>query len=293
MARTILVTGATGTVGSDVLRGLAGREGIQVRAAVRDKGKSAALAGPNIDLVWFDYNRPESLGPACRGVDAIFMVPPFTPDGVAQSLEFLKAAREAGAKHIVKLSVIPSIGGITVGKWHAAIDEALKKSGMAWTILRPGAFMQNFVETSAPRPDGNMYLPVGNSKTAFIDTRDIAAIAVKALTEAGHEGKEYPLTGPEALTMSEVAAKLSVATGRPIRYVNIAPEEARKAQLARGIPEYAADALAELFAERRKGKESQVSPVIEGIIGRRATSFDDFALRNAAIFRGEQPAPKV
>src|SRR5947209_3379710 len=117
--------------------------------------------------------------------------------------------------------------------------------------------------------------------------------ASTVLTSAGHEGKIYPITGPEALSMAEVAEKFSVATGKRIRYVNVAPEEAKKAQLAAGVPPYTADALAELFAERRKGKEAQVSPVIQTIFGWRATSFDEFAMRNAAIFRGEQPAPKV
>src|SRR5258708_40203752 len=121
MANTILVTGATGTVGGDVLRGLAGRKDIQVRAAVRDKEKAAALAAPNVELVWFDYTKPETLGTASRGADAVFMVPPFSPDGVAESLEFLEAAREAGGKHIAKLSVIRSLGDTTGGKWHAAI----------------------------------------------------------------------------------------------------------------------------------------------------------------------------
>src|SRR5579863_3262309 len=110
MPKTILVTGATGTVGSGVLRGLADRADVQVHAAVRDKEKSAALAGPNVELVWFDYTKPESLRPACRGADAVFMVPPFSPDGVAESLEFLAAASESGVKHIVKLSVIHSLG---------------------------------------------------------------------------------------------------------------------------------------------------------------------------------------
>jgi uncharacterized protein YbjT (DUF2867 family) len=140
---------------------------------------------------------------------------------------------------------------------------------------------------------GAFFLPMEDAKIASIDVGDIAEVGAAVLTEPGHEGKTYPLTGPEALTMDEVAEKLSAATGRPIKYVNVAPEEAKKAQLSNGVTQYTADALGELFAERRKGKESQVHQVIEGIIGRRATSFDDFALRNAAIFRGEQPAPKV
>jgi hypothetical protein len=103
----------------------------------------------------------------------------------------------------------------------------------------------------------------------------------------------YPLTGPEALSMADVAEKLSAATGKRIEYVNVAPEEATSAQLATGMLRYTADALAELFAERRKGKEAQVSPVVQTILRRRATSFDEFAERHAAVFRGEQPAPKV
>jgi hypothetical protein len=93
--------------------------------------------------------------------------------------------------------------------------------------------------------------------------------------------------------MAEVADRLSAATGKKIQYINVAPEDARKAQLAAGVPPYMADALAELFAERRKGKEANVSPVIATVFGRRATRFDEFAMRNAAIFRAEQPAPKL
>jgi uncharacterized protein YbjT (DUF2867 family) len=277
MAKTILVTGATGTVGSDVLRGLAGRADVQVRAAVRDKEKSAALAGPNVELVWFDYTKPESLHPACRGVDAIFMVPPFSPDGVAQSLEFLAAASESGVKHVVKLSVIHSLSGMTVGQWHGAIDEALKKSGMAWTLLLPGGFMQNFVEGSAPRPDGNLYLPVGNAKSAFIDTRDIAAIAVKALTEPGHEGKEYTLTGPEDLSYTEAAAIMSEVSGRQIRFVDVPPEAARQGMLAAHMPEWMVDIILEINAWAKESKGGEITTTVKDVLGRPAHTFREFA----------------
>ena len=113
------------------------------------------------------------------------------------------------------------------------------------------------------------------------------------LTSSGHEGKIYPLTGPEALTMTEVAAKLSAATGKTIRYVNVPPEDARKAQLAAGMPPFLADALFELFAERRNGKEAKVWPDAEALLGRPPTSFDEFARRNAAVFRGEVSPPKI
>jgi uncharacterized protein YbjT (DUF2867 family) len=179
-------------------------------------------------------------------------------------------------------------------RMHGEIEQKLERSGIAYTHLRAGEFMHAyFRQVPAIVAQGTVLLPMEDARIASIDINDIAEVAAKALTEPGHEGKIYPLTGPEALTMAEVAEKLSAATGRPIRYVNVPPEEARRAQLARGVPEYTADALAELFAERRKGKESQVWPTTEEILGRRATSFDEFAKRHAAIFRGEQPAPRV
>src|SRR6266853_295743 len=135
MSKTILVIGATGTVGSEVLRQLAGRDGIHIRAAVRDLGKSPLVAGPGVTPVLFDYDGPETLPAACEGVDSIFMVAPLAPHGVEQSHILIDAARAAGVRHVVKLSVTRSLGGITVGRWHAAIDAALKNSGMAWTVL--------------------------------------------------------------------------------------------------------------------------------------------------------------
>ena len=277
MARNILVTGATGTVGSDVLRGLAGREGIQVRAAVRDSSKAAALAGPGVEVALFDYSKPETLAPACHGVDTIFMVSPFAPDGVAQSSALLDVARAAGVKHVVKLSVTHSVRGITVGHWHAAIDDALKKSGMAWTILLPGGFMQNFVETSAPQRDGGLYLPAGDAKATFIDTRDIAAIAVKALAEPGHQGKEYALTGPEALTYAEVAAIMSEVSGRQIHYVNVPEAAARQAMLGAHLPEWLVDVILELNAWSKAGGAVEINSTVQDLLGRPATTFREFA----------------
>lgn len=138
-----------------------------------------------------------------------------------------------------------------------------------------------------------MALPMGEARIASIDVGDIAEVAIAVLTTSGHEGKIYPLTGPEALTMGEVAEKLSAATGKPIRYVDVPPEEARQARLAAGFPPYLAEGLDELFAERRKGKESRVWPTIQEVFGWKPTSFDEFASRNAAIFRGEPPASKA
>ena len=197
---------------------------------------------------------------------------------------------------MVKLSgIIPEIDSpFRFARMHGEIELKLERSGIAFTHLRAGEFMHSyFRQVPAILARGSLLLAMEDARIASIDVGDIAEVAATALTQPGHEGKTYPITGPEALTMAEVAEKLSAATGRDIRYVNVAPQEAKRARLAAGVPEYTADALDELFAERRKGKESQVYTTFEAIVGRRPTSFDDFARRNAAIFRGEQPAPKV
>jgi uncharacterized protein YbjT (DUF2867 family) len=165
---------------------------------------------------------------------------------------------------------------------------------MAYTHLRAGEFMPAyFRQVPMIVGKGAMFLPMEDARIASIDVGDIAEIAARVLTSSGHEGKTYPLTGPEALTMTEVAAKLSAATGKSVRYVNVPPEDARQAQLAAGMPPYLADALFELFAERRNGKEGKVWPDAATLLGRPPTSFDEFARRNAALFRGEAPPPKV
>jgi uncharacterized protein YbjT (DUF2867 family) len=204
---------------------------------------------------------------------------------------FIDAARAAGVKHVVKLSgIMPDLTSpFRFARMHGEIERRLEASGMAFTHLRAGEFMPAyFRQVPSIVARGAMFLPMEDARIASIDVGDIAEIAALALTGSGHDGKTYPLTGPEALTMAEVAEKLSAATGKPIRYVNVAPEDARKAQLAAGMPPYLADALAELFAERRRGKEAQVSPMAQTLLGRRPTSFDEFAVRHAAIFRGDQ-----
>jgi uncharacterized protein YbjT (DUF2867 family) len=138
---------------------------------------------------------------------------------------------------------------------------------------------------------GTLRLPMEDASIAPIDVEDIAKIAFRVLTGSGHEGKRYEMTGPEALTMTQVAERISIATRRPVRYVNVSPVDARKALLEAGTPSYFADALAELFAERRNGAESRVILGSHELFGVRPTPFAEFAERNASVFRGEAPVP--
>jgi uncharacterized protein YbjT (DUF2867 family) len=292
----ILVTGATGLNGGELVRLLSAR-GVAVRALVRNTKKAEALSDlPNVEIVEGDMSRPDTLPAALRGVDRAMLIS--SSDATMQEVQsnFIDAAKTAGVKHVVKLSgIMPEVDSpFRFARMHGEIEKELERSGIAYTHLRAGEFMHSYFR-QVPNivAKGAFFLPMEEAKIASIDVGDIAEVAALALTTEGHEGKIYPLTGPEALSMAEVAEKLSTATGTPIRYVNVAPEQARQAQIDAGMPEARADALAELFAERRKGKEANVYPDIETIIGRRATSFDEFATRHAAIFRGEQPAPKV
>ena len=292
----ILVTGATGLNGGELVR-LLSAKGVQVRALTRSRTKAEALAAlPNVEIVEGDMARPETLSEALRGVDRAMLISSSDPHMLEVQSSFIDAAAKAGVKHVVKLSgIMPDLDSpFRFARMHGEIELKLERSGMAFTHLRAGEFMHSyFRQVPAIVGRGALFLAMEDARIASIDVGDIAEAAATVLTGPGHEGKIYPLTGPEALSMAEVAEKLSTATRRPIRYVNISPEEATKARLAAGVPQYTADALDELFAERRKGKEAQVSPIIETIIGRRPTSFDEFAERNAAIFRGEQPAPRV
>ena len=292
----ILVTGATGLTGGELVRRLSA-QGIPVRALVRNAITAEALARlPGVEIAEGDMARPATLTAALRGIERAMLISSSDPGMLEVQSNFIAAAGKAGVRHVVKLSgIIPGLHSpFRFARMHAEIEQRLETSGMAFTHLRAGEFMHAyFRQVPSIVAEGTLLLPMDNAKIASVDIGDIARVAAAVLTGAGHDGKTYPLTGPEALTMAEVAAKLSAATGRMIRYVNVAPEDAKRAQRAAGLPPYTVDALAELFAERRKGKEAQVWPTINMVFGQRATPFEEFAARNAAIFRGEQPAPRT
>lgn len=292
----ILVTGATGLNGSELVHRLSAR-GVPVRALVRSVAKSQRLSAlPQVEIVQGDMARPETIREALRGVERAMLISSSDPAMLEVQSNFIEAARKAGVKHVVKLSgIMPDLDSpFRFARMHGEIERRLEASGMAFTHLRAGEFMQAyFRQVPSIIAKGGLFIPMEEARIASIDICDIAEVAATVLTGAGYEGKIYPLTGPEALSMTEIAERLSVATGKTVRYVNVAPEEATRANLATGMPRYTAEALAELFGERRKGKESQVSPIIQTLFGWRPTSFEEFARRNAAIFRGEQAVPKV
>jgi uncharacterized protein YbjT (DUF2867 family) len=229
-----------------------------------------------------------------RGVERAMLISSSDPVMLDVQSAFVDSARDAGVKHVVKLSgIMPEVdSAFRFARMHGLAERKLEDSGLAFTHLRAGEFMQSyFRQVRSIVAQSVMRLPMAEARIASIDVADIADVAVEVLTGDGHAGQTYPITGPESLTMAEVAERISAAIGKHVDYVNIAPADYLAGNLAAGLPPYTAEALVELYAERRNGKESVVYPLVQELLGRPARSFADFAERYAAVFRGEQPPP--
>ena len=292
----ILVSGASGYVCGELVRRLAAKS-IPVRALVRSPERAGGLAGlPGVEIAVGDMQQPETLREAFRGVDRAMLISSSVAAMADVQNSFIETAARSGVKHMVKLSgsISDLASPFRFARMHAASEAHLERSGMTWTHLRAGEFMHSyFRQVPAIVNRGILPLPMGGARIASIDIGDIAEVAAVVLTDDRHNGQAYLITGPDSLTMAEIADRLSRVTGKTIRYVDADPEAVKEAQRAAGVPPYAIEALGELFAERRKGKEAVLSTVIPDVFGWQPTSFEAFATRHAAIFRGEQPPPKV
>ena len=280
----ILVLGSTGTVGGEVARQLIAA-GEKPRLLVRDKGKAKAFEG-KAEIVEGDLDRPDTLAPAMKGIDKLFLLATGTnmPELEAKAID---AAKKAGVKHVVKLSVISAdTPQLALAKWHAAGEKHLVDSGLAWTMIRPGNFHTNALGwASTIKAQGAFYQPTGEGKWASVDPADIAAVAVKALTTPGHEGKAYTLTGPESATAAQYAAKLSTAIGKPVKFVDVPPAAAEDGMSKMGMPKPYVAALLELMAAMKAGHTDHVSDDVQKVLGRKATSFEDWAKKHATAFQ--------
>lgn len=285
----ILVTGASGTVGSAVLRQAAAAN-LPIRAAFQSEAKAKA-APAGIETVLMDYTKPDTVRAALKGIEKAFLVGPPTMEVAQLEANFVEQAKKAGAKHIVKLSALGGRKAIFPGL-HRDSEENIEASGIPYTFLQPNGFMQNFVTYNGATiiAQNAFYAAQGDGAVSHIDVRDIGAAAVAVLNGRGHEGKAYPLTGPEALTNDQVAEKLSRAVGRDIRHVALSPEELKRALLTAGMPEWSVKAILDLQRYYSEGHASVIDPTVERLIGRKPTSFDQFARDYAAAFRSQASA---
>lgn len=291
----ILVTGATGTIGSRVLSLLIDR-GIPVRAMTRDPSRLRSRHGA--DVVVADYEDPASLARAVTGVETLFLLTAAFPPSPDHDQAMVEAARRAGVTRVVRLSAIASgetspEGGV-VGPWHAAADEAVQASGMAWTLLRPTTFASNALwwadAVRTGQPIQNM---TGKGQQGIVDPDDVAAVAAEALTSPAHAGEIYTLTGPELLSVPDQAAILADALGHPVEVTNTSPSEARRLLLASGMEPDAVEAMSQGMAYAREGHNAVLTEDVARLLGRQPTAFGTWAARNVTSFRPNRRGPEV
>jgi uncharacterized protein YbjT (DUF2867 family) len=282
----ILVTGATGTAGSQVVRALMERQR-GVRAFVRDPEKARRLFGDGVDLALGDFGDARSLRAALDGVEDVFLSGADDPRRVEWETDAIDAAVAAGVRRIVKLSSIEAAPGAPVAfwDWHGRIEEHLRASGVAAVIVRSSFFMSNLLAAAHQVAlDGRLYAPAGHARIAMIDPRDVGAAAAAVLASEGHDGQTYVLTGPEAVTYAEVARHLSDAICREVEFTDVSDEDAANGMVGAGVPSFAAQQICAIFAHARTGAASQVTPTVEALTGRPPRGFAAFALAHARLF---------
>jgi uncharacterized protein YbjT (DUF2867 family) len=285
----ILVTGATGHVGSELVRLLA-EQGAPARALVHSPDKAAPIQHLGLETALGDYEQPDTLDAAMKGCDQLFLLSPPTPRQPQQEQHVIDAARRAGLDHVVKQSV-PWAGPdapVVFCRWHGQVEQHLAQSGLAYTLLRPSSFMQNFLMSAQQVADqGILYGMFGEGRVAFIDARDIAAAAAELLTNPGHQGASYTLTGPEALSAAEVAERLSAATGRQVRSVDLGPDGYRQALAGAGMPGWLVDGVVESNTMLAAGHAATVTNEVARLTGRPPRTFAQFAADHQAAFGGQ------
>jgi len=286
----ILVTGASGTVGKEVLNQVA-KSGARHRAMYRSDTE-AAKAPPRTETVVADFAKKETLPAALQGIESVYLVCSPIPDLVTLETNMIDACAASAVKHVVLNSALGAGNyNRSFPSWHRKVEDYLRATRLSWTILRPNSFHQNTVAYYAPsiRAQGVFYGSTGDSRMSYVDVRDVAAAAATVLRGGEHIGKIYELNGPEALTPAAVADKIARHTGRSVKYVDIPMTTQRKTMLEMGMPEWQVTALLDLQQYYVNGEGGGVDSVLQTLIRRAPITLDEFIKENGAAFR-EQAA---
>ncbi|WP_026931786.1 SDR family oxidoreductase [Glycomyces tenuis] len=275
---TVLVTGATGTVGAALVPALRAR-GVDVRAMTRGR------AVPGAANVVADLRDPESVAEALEGVDAAFLNSPSAEDAAALQIRFADLARDAGVGRLVVLSQYAARADSPVRflRWHAEVEAHVGGLGLDHTVLRPNLYMQGLLAFAPAIAQGRFAAPIGEAAVSLVDTRDIADAAAAVLTGAGHAGRTYTLTGPRAVTHGQIAQALTAATGRDIAFHEATPERFA-ASLAGMLPPWQLEGLVEDYAHYARGEAAEVHTSVADLTGRPARDIADFARDHTAAF---------
>ena len=287
MVTKVLVTGATGNVGSRVVQELRAR-GAFIRAFVRDRDRAAKKLGGDVELAAGDFSDTASLSRALEGADHIFLTSADGPQMVEHETAVIDAAAAASVSRIVKLSTLGAMVGSPLPPfdWHGRIEQHLWRSEVPAVVLRPSFYMSNLLGSAdAIRQTGKLFAPADGAKIAMIDPRDVAATAAVVLTTDGYKGKTYELTGPEAITYEYIAEELSAATGRPIEFVDVPDEAAQEGFVEAGMPDWLVEHLVGVFRITREGELEQTTDTVRILTGREPRTFAQFAREHAGLFQ--------
>jgi len=289
----ILVTGAGGNVGSELVKKLvasgANVRGMYYTIAKRDQ------APKGVEAVVGDYGDREAVAKAMNGVKKAYLVCSPLPQLPALEGHIIEEAARSGVKHIVKQSAIGADGGggHMFGIWHAQAEAKLAAAGVPYTILRPNTFMQNFLGFAGSiKTQGAIFGCSGDAPVSYVDARDIAGVAAKILSDGGHEGKAYELTGAQAVNYAWVAALISKLIGKQVKYVDLPAAELKKFLLQVGMQDWLADGVLDLQAYNKAGKAATVSNAVEQVTGKKPITFEQFAQDFAGAFAHEAGAAK-
>ncbi|MFE3319672.1 NAD(P)H-binding protein [Nocardia sp. NPDC059195] len=277
---TVLVTGATGTVGSALIPALRAR-GVTVRAMTRNPDHCV----PGVETAVADLQDPASVAAALQGIDAVFLNSPSAPDAAALQIQFADLARDAGVHRLVLLSQYAARidSPVRFLRWHAEVEAHVSELGLDYTVLRPNLYLQALLGFAGTISQGWFAAPIGDAAVSLIDTRDIADTAAAVLTTTGHTGHTYTLTGPRALTHAQIAHAIADATGRDITFHD-APADQFAAVLTGILPPWQLDGLVEDYAHYARGEAAEVHTCVTDLTGRPARDITDFARDYAAAF---------
>lgn len=283
----ILIVGATGTVGRYLLEELRAR-GASFRALVRSTEKALLLEQKGYAVAVGDLQDKESLRRAMQGVNKLFLLSNPSEQQVTLQHNALVAARKAGVSHIVKVSALGTTehSPLQLARMHAQTEEEIRRSGIAWTFLHPHSYMQNLLSyVKQVREQGVLYSFTNQGRYAPVDARDVARVAARILTEAGHEEKTYVLTGPESISMKDVANALELALDKDIKLITVPPAASYESMLQAGIPEWLAQDMAQLNQFYADSRGNYISRDVETITGQRPLSVKQFAEDHVRVFR--------
>jgi uncharacterized protein YbjT (DUF2867 family) len=283
----ILVTGGTGAIGSELLR-LLSQAAVPARALVRNSNKAQKL--PGITWVVGDLARPETLTAAFEGAKTVFLLTHYFEDMVELQHNAIVAARAAGVTHVVKVSAFAATdhSKAPIGIWHYQIEKELQESGMDWTMLQPHHFMTNLAaQAEYVIKEGAIYSPSGDGKIPYVDPRDVAAVAFITLTQPGHFGKTYVVTGSEAISYRQASEIIGAAIGKKLRFVDESPEQARARRIREGVPPSVIESILAIGAyQRAGGKTVTITNTVADLTGRPPRTVAEFVQENASVFRG-------